>query len=71
METQLSNTPRFERRTLRVEDVQNILGVGRSMAYNLVRSAAAAGEPFKVMRIGSTLLVSKKSFDDYLEQNGI
>lgn len=63
---------RNECRTLHVEDVQNILGIGRSQAYMLVRKASVSDDaPFKVMRLGNRLLVSKKSFDDYLEANGL
>ncbi len=61
-----------ECRTLNVGDVQNILGIGRSQAYMLVRTASVGDNPpFKVMRLGSRLLVSKKSFDAYLEENGL
>ena len=61
-----------ECRTLHVDDVQNILGIGRSQAYLLVRRAAVSDDaPFKVMRLGNRLLVSKKSFDEYLEANGL
>jgi|GEM_PF-298488 len=63
---------RRECRTLNVGDVQNILGIGRSQAYMLVRTASVSDNaPFKVMRLGSRLLVSKKSFDAYLEANGL
>ena len=45
------NTPQ----TYRVEDVASILG------YNLTREGY-----FRVVRIGSTIRISKKSFDDWL-----
>ena len=61
----------YECRTLRVEDLSEILGIGRSAAYNLVRQAELSnGIPFSVFRIGNTLLVSKKSFNEYLESVG-
>jgi len=64
--------PNYECRTLHVEDIQNILGIGRSQAYMMVRNASVSDDaPFKVMRLGNRLLVSKKSFDDYLEANGL
>lgn len=69
--TQMS-TKRIECRTLNVEDVQNILGIGRSQAYMLVRSAAASdGAPFSVLRLGNRLLISKRSFDEYLQAHGL
>lgn len=62
----------YECRTLHVEDIQNILGIGRSQAYMMVRNASADDDaPFKVMRLGNRLLISKKSFDEYLEANGL
>lgn len=66
-----STAPKHACRTLRVEDVQTILGLGRSQAYAMVRNAEVVGQPFSVVRIGNRLLVSKKSFDEFLEANGI
>ena len=51
------NTPQ----TYRVEDVASILGISRKSAYNLTREGY-----FRVVRIGSTIRISKKSFDDWL-----
>lgn len=66
------NQPKRECLTIRVEDCAAILGIGRSAAYALVRSAeSTGGNPFRVMRVGSSLLISKKSFDAYLEENGL
>lgn len=47
--------------TYRVEDVASILGISRKSAYNLTREGY-----FRVVRIGSTIRISKKSFDDWL-----
>ncbi len=58
------DTPYHEqppKQVLTVEEIQSILGIGRSAAYELVKNA-----PFKVIRIGSTLRISKKSFEDWL-----
>ena len=49
-------------KTYRVEEVAAILGIGRSSAYNLVRKGN-----FKVLRIGTSIRVSKSSFDDWLD----
>ena len=66
------SSQKFERLTLRVDECASILGIGRSAAYALVRNAeATGGNPFRVMRIGTSLLVSKKSFAAYLEANGL
>ena len=47
--------------TYRVEDVASSLGISRKSAYNLTREGY-----FRVVRIGSTIRISKKSFDDWL-----
>lgn len=60
-----------ECRTLRVDELAQILGVGRSTAYNLVHQAEVSnGIPFAVFRVGGTLLISKKSFIAYLDSVG-
>lgn len=51
------------RRAYSVDDIKNILGISRSMAYRLANSGS-----FRVVRIGHTLRVSKKSFDEWLDK---
>lgn len=51
-----------EPRTYRVEDIAAILGIGRSSAYKLVQQGQ-----FKVVRIGSSIRISRSSFDAWLE----
>lgn len=57
--TQVQITP--IRATYKVEEIAEILGIGRSSAYNLVKEGV-----FKTVRIGTTIRVSKKSFDEWL-----
>ena len=59
------------RLTLTVEECAKYLGIGRSACYALARNAEENGSPFKVIRIGGRLLISRKSFDTYLEENGL
>ena len=49
-------------KTYRVEDIAKILDIGRSSAYNLVREGH-----FKIVRIGTAIHISRKSFDEWLE----
>lgn len=51
------------KRTYTVEEIAKILGIGRTAAYNLVHSGV-----FKMVRIGSSIRVSKVSFDDWLDK---
>jgi len=50
-------------RTYKVEDIAAILNIGRSTAYNLINEGH-----FRVVRIGTSIRVSRKSFDDWLER---
>ena len=51
------------KRTYTGEEIAKILGIGRTAAYNLVHSGV-----FKMVRIGSSIRVSKVSFDDWLDK---
>lgn len=51
------------KRTYIVEEIAKILGIGRTAAYSLVHSGV-----FKMVRIGSSIRVSKVSFDDWLDK---
>lgn len=50
-----------ESRIYTVEDIAKILNIGRTSAYNLVKEGY-----FRVVRIGNTLKISQKSFDESL-----
>ena len=51
------------KRTYTVEEIAKILGIGRTAAYSLVHSGV-----FKMVRIGSSIRVSKVSFDNWLDK---
>lgn len=51
-----------EPRTYTVEQIAAILNIGRATAYHLVKQ-----ENFKIVRIGNAIRISKKSFDEWLE----
>lgn len=48
------------------KEVQDMLGLSKNTAYNFIRDAYLKGEPFKVVKAGSSYRVLKKSFDDWL-----
>ena len=52
----------FDKRTYTVDEIQDILGISRSGAYNLLKKNL-----FHSVRIGGTIRISKKSFDAWLE----
>ncbi|OIJ12730.1 DNA-binding protein [Anaerobacillus arseniciselenatis] len=47
---------------LTVKDIAEFLGIGRGQAYELVHSGC-----FHVVRVGSRILVPKKSFQKWFE----
>lgn len=50
------------KRAYLVEEIAEILGIGRSSAYELVKQGH-----FKTVRIGTAIRISKKSFDEWLD----
>lgn len=62
--TQNPNSP--VKRTYLVEDIAEILDVSKSSAYGLVKQGH-----FKIVRIGTSIRISKKSFDEWLDSQNI
>lgn len=52
-----------ECRTYSVEDVQEMLGIGRSSAYALVNRGV-----FRSVRIGGIIRISRRSFDEWFHR---
>ena len=52
----------YEKRIYKVDEIQDILGIGRNAAYNLVKSGV-----FHSVRIDGNIRISKKSFDEWLD----
>lgn len=50
------------RRVYIVPEIAKILNIGRTNAYQLVKEGH-----FKIVKIGSSIRISKKSFDDWLD----
>ena len=59
-----NTTTNNNKRTYTVIEVAGILNIGKNKAYNLTKNAN-----FKVIRIGNSIRISKKSFDDWLDRN--
>lgn len=56
---QQSNT---DKRVYTVDEIQDILGIGRTSAYSLVKQKV-----FHSVRVGGSIRISKKSFDVWLD----
>lgn len=62
-EKMVSGVNQFDKRTYTVDEIQDILGISRTSAYNLVKK-----DLFRCVRIGGTIRISQKSFDEWLDQ---
>ena len=58
-----------EKQVYDTEDIQKLLGIGRSTAYAYLNEVYQRKEPFRVIKIGKLLRVPKQSFDDWLNQS--
>jgi excisionase family DNA binding protein len=61
MDDSVHNVPSQKTETYRVEDIAKILDISRSSAYALVRKGH-----FKSVHIGTSIRISQKSFDQWL-----
>ncbi len=53
-----------DKRTYSVQEIADILQISKSMAYVLCKEA-----PFKCVKIGKYVRISKSSFDAWLDNN--
>ena len=51
-----------DKRTYTVDEIQDILGISRPTAYNLVKKNV-----FHSVRVGGHIRISKRSFDNWLD----
>ena len=56
----------IDQRVYSAEDIQVMLGVKRSAAYNFLTKVYKDGAPFLVHKIGTMYRVPKESFDAWL-----
>ena len=52
----------YEKRVYTVDEIMDVLSIGRNAAYELVKSGA-----FHYVKIGGQYRISKKSFDKWLD----
>lgn len=62
-ETETAGVQTPEKRVYSVAEIQDILGIGRNSAYEVIKNGK-----FRVVRIGNQIRISKKSFDEWLDQ---
>jgi len=61
-DTTIQPRPSSGNRCYTVQDLQDILGVGRKSVYGLLQR-----NEFRWIRVGAVYRIPKKSFDDWLE----
>ena len=62
----LNQKTQDNKKTYTVAEIADMLNIGRTSAYNLVKE-----NHFKVVKIGASIRISKKSFDDWLDKLNI
>lgn len=62
---QISGREKSNQRTYTVEEVMDILNIGRNSAYALVQSGV-----FHYVKVGGHYRISKKCFDNWLDGKG-
>ena len=64
MMSPIHSKPSSGNRCYTVQDLQDILGVGRKSVYSLLKR-----NEFRWIRVGSVYRIPKKRFDEWLESN--
>ncbi len=54
----------YDKRTYTVTEIQDILGIGRTAAYAIVKKGY-----FSTVRVGGSIRISKRSFDAWLDES--
>lgn len=56
-----------DKQVYEAEEIAYMLGMGRSKTYQFLEEVYKKQSPFRVIRIGKLVRVSKQSFDAWLE----
>ena len=65
-DTTIQPRPSSGKRCYTVQDLQDILGVGRKSVYSLLKR-----NEFRWIRVGAIYMIPKKSFDEWLESESL
>ncbi|MCD7885025.1 MAG: helix-turn-helix domain-containing protein [Lachnospiraceae bacterium] len=61
------NISETEKKVYQAEEIQKLLGIGRSTTYTFLEEVYEKQEPFRVIKIGKLFRVPKQSFDNWLD----
>lgn len=59
----------MEKKVYTVKDIQTILGLSRTKAYDFIKNAYNSKKPFPVIKIDSTYRIPKDRFDKWFYSN--
>lgn len=60
------DTMNLQKQVYDAEDIQKLLGIGRSKAYAFLDEAYERQKPFRVIKIGKLYRIPKEGFDKWL-----
>lgn len=66
MEVVAIDTMCVEKKVYDADDIQKLLGIGRSKAYAFLEEVYEKQKPFRVIKIGKLYRVPKETFDKWL-----
>lgn len=66
MTNDIKTTNDMEKMVYSVEEIQAILSLGRNSTYTFLDKVYKDKKPFKVLKFGKAIRVSKVSFDNWL-----
>lgn len=59
----------MEQRVYSISDIQAILGVSRTKAYEYIKKVYHEKKPFRVIKVGGNYRIPKSGFNRWLEGN--
>lgn len=57
----------MEQKVYEISDIQNILGISRTKAYEYIKKVYEDKKPFRVIKVGKNYRIHKASFDKWLD----
>ena len=57
----------ISKKVYEADDIQKLLGLGRTKTYEFLDEVFQKQEPFRVIKIGKLFRVPKQSFDNWLD----
>lgn len=62
----MTETFKISKKVYEAEDIQKLLGIGRTKVYEFLEEVYQKQEPFRVIKIGKMYKIPCRSFDKWL-----